>query len=441
MCACSRAPYPRNDVSLLIESRIDKNVQWSQGEEPAIIKIAVCAWLKQDLTLDRAIEIALLNNPTIQAILADVGISYADLVQAGLLPNPFLEGFVRFPNHHGLKLNTEFSVMQNFLEILLIPLKKKIAFAELEKTKVHVAKQILDITFEVQEVYYALQAEQTKRELLLLGVDAAEASNKLAAGQLQKGNISSFESHLHAANYLDAKTELAHNEIEIIRLRERMNLLLGLSVYEQELRLACDLPDLPEKESSFKCLQELAFAMRLDLEAARWEVERIARMFKTTEWWAYTGATGGISTERDTEGPHVLGPAFACTIPIFNSGQADRLRLFSQYRQSLDRLKALELEVASEVRAARDRLLVCRQLVELYQKELLPLQEHIARESQKFYNVMGLSVYDLLRIKRGEIEQQIKAEMALKEYWLARVELDRAIGGNLIEANEGACDQ
>jgi outer membrane protein TolC len=44
--------------------------------------------LAQPLTADGAVQLALLNNRGLQAAFQDLGISEADLVQAGRLPNP-----------------------------------------------------------------------------------------------------------------------------------------------------------------------------------------------------------------------------------------------------------------------------------------------------------------------------------------------------------------
>jgi cobalt-zinc-cadmium efflux system outer membrane protein len=247
--------------------------------------------------------------------------------------------------------------------------------------------------------------------------------------------------------YLESKVALAQSQVELIRLRERMNKLLGLSSSELTWQIIDDLPALPEKEIPVECLDSVALSQRLDLGAARWEVVKIARMLGLKQWWAYTNIAAGISTEHEAEGFQETGPIFAGAIPIFNYGQADRARLYSMHRQSLEREKALEIEVLSEVRSARDQLYLNRDLVLTYQMELLPLQEQIVSMSQRFYNTMALSVYKLIDAKRQELQMQINCKLSLRNYWLSRVELDRALGGSLYlynlkagcNATESAC--
>lgn len=433
---CTRVPQADDcQVASLVNNKIDKEVHWNRSEDEQI-RCTVEKLLQQELNIDSAVQIALLNNPNIQAIFEDIGIAQADLVEAGLFQNPIFDAYIRFPDHHSLHLNTAFSVSQNFLDIFLISLRKKVADVELEQAYLRVAHAVLNLSFDVQETFYKLQAEQTKQNYLMSLTQATEAVNQLAAAQSQQGNINDIELQRRLNEYLESKVALTQSQVEIIHLRERMNKLLGLSSSKLCWCIVDDLPELPEKEIPAAYLETVALSERLDLEIARWEVEKLARMLGLKSWWTYTNAAAGISTEHEAEGFQETGPAFSGAIPIFNYGQADRARLYAMRRQSLEREKALEIEVLSEVRSARDRLVVNRHLVLTYQKELLPLQEQIISTSQRFYNAMALSVYKLLETKRQEIQMQINYKITLRDYWISRVQLDRALGGNLYLAIE-----
>lgn len=434
---CTRVPQADDcQVASIVNNKINKEVRWNQEwYEDEQVYCAIQRLLQQELDIDSAVQVALLNNPEIQAIFEEIGIAQADLVEAGLFQNPIFDAYVRFPDHHSLQLNTAFSVTQSFLDIFLIPLRKKIAAVELEQAYLRVANAIVDFGFDVQETFYNLQAEQIKQSFLASLIQATEAANQLAVAQRQQGNINDLELQSRMNEYLESKVALAQSQVELIRLRERMNKLLGLSSSEC-WRIFDDLPELPLEEIPSECLETIALSQRLDLEVARWEVEKTARMLGLKQWWAYTNVAAGISTEHEAEGFQETGPAFAGAIPIFNYGQADRARLYSMYRQNQERQKALEIKVLSEVRSARDQLFVNRNLALTYQKELLPLQKQIVSLSQRFYNTMALSVYKLLDVKKQELQMQINYKLNLRNYWISRVELDRALGGSLYLAIE-----
>jgi hypothetical protein len=86
-----------SDVSTAVEARSGKRVVWNLGTElDAHMDQEVRALLQDTLTVDRAIQVALLNNRDLQALYTELGVAQADLVQAGLLRNPVFDGSVRF---------------------------------------------------------------------------------------------------------------------------------------------------------------------------------------------------------------------------------------------------------------------------------------------------------------------------------------------------------
>ena len=429
--ACTRVPQADDcQVSSLVRERITKHVHWNQGSiEDQEVQCCLEHLLEQDLSVDTAMQIALLNNPKIQANFEELGIAQADLVQAGLFQNPIFEGFVRFPNRSSLVTNTELSVTQGFLDVFLIPLRKKIAATELEQAEYQVANAVLDLAFDVRETYYSLQAEQMKLGLLELLVEVASATNFLAQKQRQAGNINDLELQSHTSLYIQAKLDLSTTQNRIARLRKELNALLGLRPSQANWHIPNELPELPAEEISKEMLHALALSQRLDLAYARLEIKRIFEMGATKEWWAYTDVSVGISGERDTDGARILGPTFFTALPFFDHGQADRARLFSMLKQREHQLQALEIDVLAEVTRSLNQLLINRTRVTIYQNEFMPLQAAIIATSQNFYNVMGLSGYKLLHNKQQELQAKIEYTEALKEYWVTRVELDRALGG------------
>lgn len=430
---CTKVPLADDcRVTAIVNDKIDKEVHWNRFcYKDEQVHCAIQRLLQKELVIDTATQIALLNNPEIQAVFDDIGIALADLVEAGLFQNPIFDAYIRFPDHRFLQLNTAFSVTQSFLDIFLIPLRKKIAAVELEQAYIRVANAVLKVSFDVQETFYHFQAAQAKQHYLALLVQATEAANQLAAAQMHQGNINGLEFQSRMNEYLESKAAFTQNQIELIRLREQMNKLLGLSSSELRWRITDKLPVLPKSEISIDCLESVALSQSLDLEIARLEVKKISKMLGLKQWWAYTDVAAGISTEHEAERFQETGPAFAGAIPIFNYGQADRARLYSMYYQSLEKEKALEIQVLSQVRSAREQLLINRNLVLTYQNELLPLQEQIVSISQRFYNTMSLSVYKLLEAKKQELQMQINHKLNLRNYWISRVELDRALGGDL----------
>ncbi|QLH35700.1 MAG: hypothetical protein HWD61_05810 [Parachlamydiaceae bacterium] len=166
-------------------------------------------------------------------------------------------------------------------------------------------------------------------------LDLTEAASELASEQKVQGNINELKFQTQLNEYLEAKILLYKSQLEVVRLTEKMNQLLGISFFETCWIISAELPPILEEELSFCCLEEIALSERLDLQVSIWEIERLARMFGIKQWWAYTDAYFGGSYEKDAEGFKVGGAGFAFALPLFNYGQADRARLQALFMQSI----------------------------------------------------------------------------------------------------------
>ena len=67
---------------------------------------------------------------------------------------------------------------------------------------------------------------------------------------------------------------------------------------------------------------------------------------------------------------------------------------------------------------------------------MIPLREQAVAESQRFYNFMLIGVYELLQAKQDEIDAYRGYIEAVRDYWVARSDLERAVGGRLALDNE-----
>jgi outer membrane protein, heavy metal efflux system len=147
----------------------------------------------------------------------------------------------------------------------------------------------------------------------------------------------------------------------------------------------------------------------------------------------------GVDTERTPDGQRVTGPTLDLELPVFDQGQPAIAKLTAEIQQARDNYAAQEVNVRSEVREARDALLAAREAVEYSQKNLLPLRKQILGETLLHYNAMQKNSYDLLAAKEREQMAEQGGIAALRDYWTARVALERAVGGRLAgETNSSA---
>lgn len=389
--------------------------------------------LMKELTADAAARIALVNNREVQATLQDLGIGQADLAQASRLSNPDIHGFLRFPDREPKGKNYEVSLFQDLLDILIRPLREKFAAAQLEATKLSVGDQLIRTMTETKSAFFTLAAREQLASRLLLIVDIEQTAAAFARRQREAGNINNLQLLNHEAAASEAEMALALTRIDSRRDRERLNRLMGLWGPHIEWKMVPGLPRLPELEISNEGLESFAIANRLDIEAARWGVETVGRALALKQKTRYfpVGIEVGVQHEKDTDGQRVTGPSLGLQLPIFDTGKASIARLKAEYERAQRQLEGLAINTRSEVREARDAMLAARQVKERYETVLLPQRVRILEETTLHYNMMLKGVYDLLLAKQAEVLAERGYVDAWRDYWLARTELERALGGRL----------
>jgi cobalt-zinc-cadmium efflux system outer membrane protein len=442
--ACAQVPKEAGfgDVQGLVGQRIDYRLHWNQETEAhQKVERAIEELLKNKLMPDTAVQIALLNNPNLQAVYEELGIIQADVVEAGLLENPVLFGQARLPNRSEASTNYEFGITQNFLNILMLPARKKLSAIRFEQTKLHLADEVIRLAAEVRKSYFFTLAAQQIRDLRNEISRAAGNSFALAQRLYSAGNIGDLELAKENAHFEQARLESANSETILLDTREQLTRLMGLWGSHVNWSLPERLPDIPTDEIPPERLESTAIENRLDLAAERKAVEALAQALGITIDWRWVGHIEvGVSTERDTDRTWVSGPSLAIELPLFNQRQAEISRLEAQLRRSRKRLAAQAIEIRSEVRSLRNRLIMQRNLVSHYRQIVIPLRERIVDLTLKKYNYMLIGAFDLLMAKQQEFEAYQNYIEAVRDYWAFRADMQRSLGGRLPAIDRGQSD-
>ena len=432
-CASVNPKPAFEGVQKTVADRTGQAAEWARtAPEAAALEERVATLLKDELTLERAVQVALLNNPCLQATFEELGVSQADLAQAGLPENPELSGFLRFPSEGGGR-NVELSFLVNVFDIFIAPLRKKVAAAELERTKLLVANEILGLAAGVKSAYFTLQAHQQLVNRLRMVLDLTETAARFARRLHEAGNIPDLELENQVALHRQSKVDVALAEADVRADRERLNRLLGLWGANTAWRTTPELPEVPQAEIPLEGLEARAIAQRQDVQAARWGVDLVGRALALRKKTRYfpIGIHAGVNTETDVEGPRLTGPELALQLPIFDTGKAGVARLEAEHRRAQRQLEALAVSARSEVREARDRMLASRDLATYYRETLLPQRVRILDLTLRYYNMMFKGAFDLLLAKQDEVEAERAHLEAWRDYWIAKAELERALGGAL----------
>jgi cobalt-zinc-cadmium efflux system outer membrane protein len=436
-CAAQSAGNGFEAVKSEVSSRSGYVVQWrGVSADDTAVDNSIHTMLHQPLSADQTVQIALLNNRMLQATYEDLGLAQADLVQAGLLKNPIFSAGFRFPFTSPKKTYLDLSVEEDFIDVLFVPARMKVAATAFEQAKARLTSAVMQLAADTRLAYFEYQAAEQMRELRKTILEAQSASYDAAKRLHEVGNTDDLSLLGEQSQYDQARLALAMADEAVSDAREHLTELMGLWGADTQWTIEGRLPELPENEADPHGLETLAVRQRADLRAARQDVLVQAQTLGFTKDTRFLASLSlGPEAERETDGQWRVGPSLSLPVPIFDQGQATVARAESLLRQSQQRYFALAVSIRSQVRAARTRMYNARDRVEFYRRDVLPVQQKLLQQSQLQYNGMLLGVFQLLQVRRDQIEAGSEYVNALHDYWRARTELERAIGGRLPQSN------
>lgn len=412
----------------------------TQSEEDAA-ELAAAQLLAVPLDDRSAAQVALLRNRELLAEIEELGIARAEYAQATRIANPGLHAFRRTPDQ-GSGANVEWSLAQDVLDILVQPARKRLAAVELEAAKLRLGQTMLDLVAEARIAFFELVAAEETADRAATVRELTAAAAELARRQRDAGNLEVREVALFEAADAQALVELTRAQLAEGEARERLNVLLGLSGAATDWKAARHLAPLPAADPDPAGLERRAIEQRLDLGAARFGVDLVGRALALKRGTRFfpVGIEIGLNQEKETDGTRLRGPQLAIALPLFDTGAASIARLEAEHRRAQRQLEQLAIEIRSEVRLARDRLIGARALVATHDGSLLPKRRQVLEQTLLHYNMMLLGVYDLLLARREETEAEQAATAARRDYWIASARLERAVGAALTDRAAAAAE-
>ena len=433
-CASTSPKESFRDVAQKVEHQTGHRVMWDQGgDDDAKVKQAIGKLLSAELSVDAAVQIALLNNPTLIATYEDLSIAQADVVQAGLLKNPVFTASYTASERDALSSPPLiFGLTQDFLDLLLMPSRKKLAKAQREQVKFRLIAEISDLAGRTRNAFIALQGAQQAAAMRQEIVDAGEAAVDLAMRQHQAGNLNEFDLANQQASFSQLQLGLAQSQLSVSQARADLAKLLGVWGPAMSFRVPDRLPELPAQEIVLDHLESSAIAQRADLAAATEQHRTLVyavNLGKTSRWFGVLNL--GVDVARLKDGHIAVGPNLSIELPLFDQRQAVIARLEAMERAAASTERAVAIDIRADVNAVRARLVAARRTVEFYSKTILPTRRNLSRLAQVQYDAMLLGVYQLLQLKQQEVTAMSEYLDALRDYWIARSDLERAVGGRL----------
>ena len=427
-CASFSPDGGAGKVSEMTKERTGQSVSLQRSETDVdSASVRVAELLKQPLTADGAVEVALLNNRGLQASFSELGIVEADRVRAGRLANPTFS-FGRLSGHGVTEIDR--SVMFNFLGLLTLPVASQVAQRQLEQAQYQAAFDAVGVAAQARKAFFSAVAAQDLVGYFEQVKDAADASNDLARRMLQAGNFSKLAQMREQAFYADATANLARARHQAVAERERLIRALGLSGGHLAFKLPEHLPELPKTPIEPKDAEQTAIDKRLDVLMAKRSTEATAKSLGLTRSTRFINVLhAGYANMSETGEPRRNGFEIELELPLFDFGSTRTARAEATYMQSVHRTAEVAIKARSEVRETYSAYRTAFDLARHYREEVVPLRKRISEENLLRYNGMLSSVFELLADARDQVTTVTAAIEAQRDYWIAETNLQTALTG------------
>lgn len=435
-CASISPDGLRGDVAQRVEGRLPQGAQLPPADPKALqdAQAQISDWLKQPVDADTAVRIALLNNPGLQAQLAQLGIADAQRVQVLTLPNPSLT-FGRFQNGHEREIERQLSF--GLVQLITLPWRSRWQGWQMEQATLTAAQQVLLLAADTRRAWLrAVAAEQVLAANERMH-EAAALGGELARRMAQVGNFSKMDQAKELAQQQQAAAQLARARLNAQLEREQLARRLGLWGQQLAFKLPGQLPALPKVAElrSGDDAEATALRERLDLGALRRDLDVTAGR----QGWATIGsifgdigATYSDNTATDKTTGHddkTRGWEFEVPLPLFDWGFAARGMARNQVLRSASLLQGNAIRARSEARSNWLAYRTAFDLAQQQQAEVLPLARLMQEETVYRYNGMFMSVWQLLAQARSTTQAVVTATEAQRDFWLAETDLQLALTG------------
>jgi cobalt-zinc-cadmium efflux system outer membrane protein len=422
---CGGTPTPGRPVSQLVSERTGYAVPDRPGP-PAVVAEKVASLMAAPLSADSAVRVALLNSPSMAVQLESVGVATADYATAAQVRNPELYIAFRPPDRRPPSgTDIEATLSEDVLDVLLLPIRKRLAQGRLDQSALVAGDAALGLARDVRVAVYAVQAQQQVVVLAEQLSQATAAAADYARRLHDAGNTDDLDLATQRADDAQSQVDLLRARAELATDREAVNRLLGLTGSAATRWTVAELPPVPADDPAADAGDP---TRRLDVAAADAAVALADQAVGLTRAGVLTQVSVGADMERETDKQIVIGPSVGLDVPIFNQHQGQIARAEAEARLARARATAARVDAEADVRSAQARLAAARGAADLAVHTLVPQREAVTVAAQHRYNGMLLGLYQLLAAKRAELAARQSALIATEQYWVARADLDRAMG-------------
>lgn len=388
------------------------------------------------LSLADAVRLALRADSALQAGLARVIVARTEADEAQLAPDLVLDVVLRFAE--GGLLQPEVGLDADLIALLRRPRVARIAEDRLRVETADVLAIALDVVFDVQSHYSAIQLLEARQLVIAERAAIVKRLRDISHARSDAGEGS--RSDVQAFELEDALLQVDVAEIADEARRERIALArrIGTPSHAADWQLAARSADLPELQDEATWI-EVALSREPGVQRAQWEVAAREEEQGLVGLSAFDGARIGVAAE--SEDAWSIGPAISSPLPWPERQRLRHERALAAVAESRHLAVLARRRAVEDVRTAYALLRSSRANVARLRDEVLPLLERRRTSIERAYIARDVDVTALLIADRALLESRERLLNLERSASSARYRLERAAGGPAAFARDAASSE
>ena len=423
----------RGAVSEDISSRFGAGL--STETEPGTAQVPPDVSMEDGVTADEAISTALWNNAAYQGMLAQLGVTNAQLLNAGLISDP--QFMLYFPV--GPKVIETFGY-QAVDALWLQPIRVRAAELDLDSVSETMVQNGLNVIRDVRrahaELVRATGTEAVAREAAGLRREIASLAQK----RLAAGDISELEVTTSQIDALQAEATARRAVHDVKIAREQLRTLMGIGMYGDVLEARSDsvaAVTVSVGGSSDDELVNSALGSRPDLRAAEIAVESASERLELAKNQFMNLDAVYNGKPVDSHG-FLSSPGLRFTLPVFNGNRGGIAIAEAQVQQASRQFVTVRDQVALEVRTARTQLLQAQENLLALRNEILPILREAEGLARRNYENGGAPYFLVLQTTGQYLDSRTRELQLVADVRQAAAELDRSVGRRITTESAGS---
>ncbi len=423
LIAGCEGPDTRDDRAA-VRARLGEMASPEAEPRPGEFALPQGVALDDGLSEAEAVSIALWNNADFHEALALLGFRRADLVQAGILPNPVLS--ILFPVS---PKQLEFAVKLPIETLLLRPRKVKVAELDLERASALLVAAGLDLVRDAAAAVARLRQARAEADLAAESLRVREEIAAFYEAQLRAGEASEREAALPRVRALEARRERDRLRRSVPVAEEKLRTLLGDFEGKLPLVLTTLAGAEPAGDADLdeKSLLHRAIAARPEARAAEIGIERAGER-AGLERLQFLSISAILDANDETQKGMELGPGLEASIPIFDRNQGGRARARAEIEQAARHYLAVRQRISLEVKEALGIYLAVRAELKDLRETILPAREEALRLSRKAHEAGETARLSALEEEERLFRARAEEAKLAGALALSRAQLERSVG-------------